>query len=73
MAAFTSERRMAENRALIPQSGDRRRAVWSYGKHENRDPISGAPPIAGRRNHGPVLGHATLRCKSCHCTLLRSS
>ena len=43
MAAFTSERRMAENVALIPSSGDRRRTTWSYEKHENRDPISGAP------------------------------
>jgi hypothetical protein len=31
MAAFTSERRLMENRDLIPSSGDRRRTTWSYG------------------------------------------
>ena len=55
MAAFTSERRFAENRALIPPSGDRRRTAWSYGKHENRDPISGAP---GAHPVGTGLGAA---------------
>ena len=41
MAAFTPERRMAENRALIPLSGDRRR------RDMNRDAISGAPAGKG--------------------------
>src|SRR3954469_23590334 len=54
MAAFTPERRMASNRAMIPPSGDRRRMAWSYDdkKHLNRDPISGAP---GAHPVGPGL------------------
>jgi hypothetical protein len=56
MAAFTSERRFTENRALIPSSGDRRRIAWTYGsKRENRDPISGAP---GAHPIGTGLGAA---------------
>ena len=39
MAGFTPEKRVAENRTSIPASGDRR----SYGRDENRGPISGAP------------------------------
>ena len=30
MAAFTPERRVAQNRAMIPPTGDRRRASWRY-------------------------------------------
>src|SRR3954467_12307394 len=57
MAAFTSERRMAENRSLIPPSGDRRRMSWTYDEdHDmNRDPITGAP---GAHPVGTGLGAA---------------
>lgn len=57
MAAFTSERRMAANRALIPPSGDRRRTAWSYDEDRdmNRDPITGAP---GAHPVGTGLGAA---------------
>src|SRR3954469_21720548 len=57
MAAFTPERRMASNRAMIPPSGDRRRMAWSYDdkKHLNRDPITGAP---GAHPVGTGLGAA---------------
>jgi len=51
MAAFTPERRTAANRALIPPSGDRRRAAWRYDHQGemNRDPITGAPGgLAGK-------------------------
>ena len=57
MAAFTSERRTTLNRAMIPPSGDRRRAAWTYGetRDENRDPITGAP---GAHPVGTGLGAA---------------
>ena len=57
MAAFTSERRMAANGALIPPSGDRRRTAWSYDEDRdmNRDPITGAP---GAHPVGTGLGAA---------------
>ena len=57
MAAFTPERRMTANRQMIPPSGDRRRAAWSYGetRDENRDPITGAP---GSHPVGTGLGAA---------------
>jgi hypothetical protein len=57
MAAFTPERRIAHNRAMIPPSGDRRRTTWTYDddRDMNRDPISGAP---GAHPVGTGLGAA---------------
>lgn len=57
MAAFTPERRVAENRAMIPPSGDRRRAGSAHDddRDMNRDPITGTP---GAHPVGTGLGAA---------------
>jgi hypothetical protein len=61
MAAFSPERRVVENRAMIPPSGDRRRHAFHDDDHDlehgspNRDPITGAP---GAHPVGTGLGAA---------------
>jgi len=56
MAAFSPERRVAENRAMIPPSGDRRRNTFKVHQGSaNRDPITGAP---GAHPVGTGLGAA---------------
>src|SRR5436190_2869250 len=56
MAAFSPERRVAENRAMIPPTGDRRRSMFKVHQGSaNRDPITGAP---GAHPVGTGLGAA---------------